>query len=778
MTFIPCITLPTCITSHSATLTNHIMVRLPKNKIQCKFHSGNLLGDITDHLANFTLIDLNIKHQNYQPYIRLFTPNKMAKLNQNIDNKLHTNNVNLIYEDFFKDYKILLDKYFPFVRLSRKKAKEKPWITDGIKASIKIRDKLFEEYHKNKSKENEDKWKLHRNKLLDIIRKSETAFYKEQITSQNNSCNQMWKLFGKILKNKHNTTQVTKLKFQDKTLTKPNDISEAFNNYFTNIGKKLANKFEEQNPNNLSHNKYLNDPITNKIQLSSISPGEIIDIINNLEAKKSSGHDNIPVNFLKLTGESVSKSLAKIFNLSITTGVYPSLLKIAKVTPIFKKGNHLLPNNYRPISVLGHINKIYEKLLFSRLSTHFNQNNLLYKYQYGFREGHSTTHALVELTDSLKNSIDNGNYACGIFIDLSKAFDTVNHDILIDKLKNYGISDNAIELMKSYLEDRLQYVEINKTKSSLDKVTCGVPQGSVLGPLLFLIYINDLPNCCLTRKVRIFADDTVIFFECDDPNQLSVIIEDILRHINDWFVANKLTMNIEKYNSCIFRSLKNKNKPIPESVPFNNYTMNRVPHIKYLGVFLDEHLSFTYHVNEVCKSLRKYFSIFYNIRRYLNKEHIKAIYYSMIYSKIQYGLLTFGLTTAKNIKKIQTLQNKLLKVLTNQKYRTPTNDLHNSLDILKVKDILTQGILCFVHKYVNKKLPNVFDNYFKKFNEIHNLNTRNKDKFIAPKHRTVLGSKTIKHMGAVKWNILNQKIKEIRNVKGFRIFLKKYYIPY
>ena len=126
--------------------------------------------------------------------------------------------------------------------------------------------------------------------------------------------------------------------------------------------------------------------------------------------------------------------------------------------------------------------------------------------------------------------------------------------------------------------------------------------------------------------------------------------------------------------------------------------MNRVSHIKYLGVFLDEHLSFTYHVNEVCKSLRNYFSVFYNIRRYLNKEHIKAIYYSMIYSKIQYGLLTFGLTTAKNIKKIQTLQNRLLKVLKNQKYRTPTNDLHNSLDILKVKDILNQGILCFVHK--------------------------------------------------------------------------------
>ena len=238
-------------------------------------------------------------------------------------------------------------------------------------------------------------------------------------------------------------------------------------------------------------------------------------------------------------------------------GVYPSLLKISKVTPIFKKGSHLLPDNYRPISVLGHINKIYETLLYSRLSTHFNNNNLLYKYQYGFREGHSTTQALVELTDSLKNTIDNGNYACGIFIDLTKAFDTVNHNILIDKLKKYGVSGNAINLLKSYLDDRMQYVEINKTKSSLSKISCGVPQGSVLGPLLFLIYINDLPNCCLLRKVRIFADDTVIFFECQNQNQLSETIEDILKNLNDWFVANKLTMNVEKSNFCIFISQKN-----------------------------------------------------------------------------------------------------------------------------------------------------------------------------------------------------------------------------
>ena len=165
--------------------------------------------------------------------------------------------------------------------------------------------------------------------------------------------------------------------------------------------------------------------------------------------------------------------------MSFKTGTYPSQLKIARVTPIYKKGDHQLPCNYRPISILTHINKIFEKILFSRLSSHLNKHNLLYDYQYGFREGHSTTQALTELTDSLKESVDKGKYSCGIFIDLTKAFDTVNHSILIDKLKKYGVSGIANNLLNSYLDNRTQYVEVNNERSSTKTITCGVPQGSL-----------------------------------------------------------------------------------------------------------------------------------------------------------------------------------------------------------------------------------------------------------------------------------------------------------
>ena len=205
-------------------------------------------------------------------------------------------------------------------------------------------------------------------------------------------------------------------------------------------------------------------------------------------------------------------ALEKVLNLSLSAGVYPSNLKVAKVIPIFKKGDSKSMNNYRPISILSTLNKIYERILYNRLINYIEKFNLFYKYQFGFRTNHSTEHALIEIVDQIRLSIDQKQLTCGIFIDLSKAFDTVNHKILLNKLDHYGIRGNALKLFTSYLSERKQYTVIEKNRSHTSKISCGVPQGSVLGPLLFLLFINDLPNCCPSGKIRIFADDTTVFF--------------------------------------------------------------------------------------------------------------------------------------------------------------------------------------------------------------------------------------------------------------------------
>ena len=267
------------------------------------------------------------------------------------------------------------------------------------------------------------------------------------------------------------------------------------------------------------------------------------------------------------------------------------MLKIAKVLPIFKKGSKSLVSNYRPISVLSCINKIFEKLLAKRIYSFLEKQNVLYEFQYGFRTGHSTTHALIEITDRIKLAINNNELMCGIFLDLSKAFDTVNHKILLSKLEYYGFRGPVHNLLKSYLTNRKQYVKIGNHKSELRQINCGVPQGSVLGPLLFILYINDLHKACNIGNLRIFADDTTVFFKCININDITSKGTQVMTHLNEWFKDNKLTLNSEKSNFIIFRSRQNKLTNLPDQINFENACIIRSDSAKYLGVILDEHLT-------------------------------------------------------------------------------------------------------------------------------------------------------------------------------------------
>ena len=464
--------------------------------------------------------------------------------------------------------------------------------------------------------------------------------------------------------------------------------------------------------------------------------------------------------------------------MSINTGEYPDFLKIAKVLPIYKKGEHSDMNNYRPISILSHLNKIFETIISKQIKDFLKKHNILYKYQYGFRENHSTDHALINIVDSIKISIDDGKLAGGIFVDLTKAFDTVNHSILLEKLKNIGIRGIPHNLMKSYLTNRTQYVQIGSTKSSCLPITCGVPQGSVLGPLLFILYINDLANCCILGKISIFADDTAIYFECSNKDELTRIGSIIMSDLDKWFNANLLTLNTDKSFFCIFRK-RTKIRNIPDKINFNNKSISRTTSIKYLGITIDEFLNWNNHISSLCKSLKSFFSVFYNIRDYLFLENCKTIYYTMVYSKIRYGISVYGFTKNENMNKLQVLQNKLLKVLTGKEMRYPTSILHNELHVLQVKDVLKQEITSFVNKYLNNQLPTIFEGYYKKFSEIHDHNTRGSTNTLKiPKHKTELGRKTVKIYGCTAWNELSNETKSIVNQKSFRKAIKEDILPY
>ena len=273
------------------------------------------------------------------------------------------------------------------------------------------------------------------------------------------------------------------------------------------------------------------------------------------------------------------------------------------MTPIFKSGNKELLTNYRPISVLPCFSKILERIMYNRLYDHFNQNNLLFEKKFGFRSSHSTEHAVVELFDELINSFDNKNFTLGVFIDLSKAFDTVNHEILLKKLQSYGIIGNHLNWFKSYLRERKQFIANAQSKTELKIIQCGVPQGSILGPLLFLIYINDLFKSSPVLKFIMFADDTNLFFSHKDVNSLYETVNIELEKVNIWFKANKLSLNVSKTNYILFHQ-KRKEDYLPLRLPsltINNCEINRVTKTKFLGLIVDEHLTWNEHIKVVEK---------------------------------------------------------------------------------------------------------------------------------------------------------------------------------
>ena len=328
------------------------------------------------------------------------------------------------------------------------------------------------------------------------------------------------------------------------------EIANQFNNYFTDIGQQLANTIDSENKYPFQH--YLRTPCGTNLQFSNINSTDVLHIINELKPKNSAGHDLISCKLLKEIRFIISEPLAMVINQTLLTGIFPNKLKIAKVIPLFKKGDKSIIENYRPISILPSISKVFEKIIFNQLYDHFQKHNLFFNGQYGFRRNHSTELATLDLIEKIQYQLDTHKNPFAIFLDLSKAFDTIDHDILLTKLYYYGIRNQVLCLFKNYLSSRSQYISMGEIKSSLRNINTGVPQGSILGPLLFLIYINDIHTVSNKFDYILYADDTTLVSNTSTfkshNNQLT-ISENIsieLLKISDWIAVNKLSLNAKK----------------------------------------------------------------------------------------------------------------------------------------------------------------------------------------------------------------------------------------
>ena len=363
---------------------------------------------------------------------------------------------------------------------------------------------------------------------------------------------QTWKAINELIgsckkKTKRNPINFIRSNPNEAPTSDSKEISNIFNRYFATVGCKLAPKIP-QTINTFSD--YLDPPLNRTFVFDPIIPEDINLEISNLQDNKAHGLYSSPVKLLKLANEVISVPLATIFNQSICSGIFSSKLKRAKIIPIFKDEDNSLPENYRPISLLSIYNRIFEKLVYSRLTKFVKDCNIFYDQQYGFRSKHSTQHAILDIVNAILQNMDNDKFSCGVFIDLKKAFDTINHEILLAKLENYGVRGVINYWFRSYLTDRKQNTEVNNVVSEAETTLCGVPQGSVLGPLLFLLYINDIYKSSSLFSFYLFADDTSIILANNNLKELESLVNRELGNVNEWLKANKLSLNIKKIKLC------------------------------------------------------------------------------------------------------------------------------------------------------------------------------------------------------------------------------------
>jgi hypothetical protein len=806
--FTPCINSPTRETQISSTCIDHIFFRSSNTVTNIPIKSCILKSTVTDHYTTMFsrdsayLTNILDDHCDNIPRTKINYESLVCKVKtETWDETLRETDASSALELFMKTLNkhILKSTETTNVRVNSRYKKIKPWITAGLIKSIRNRDKMHLKLQKLKRKPNTfnleivdltNKYKLYRNYLNKLITKTKNDYYAHKIRLHESNPKKMWNVINEITdrntaskKNKGISQLIIDGELHT-TADNPIKTADTLVDYFTNVGPELANKINniDTNAGTTSNTDTYNSIPRNphSIYLTPVSDHEIKRHISSLRINSASGHDELAASTIKAVKEYIARPLSHIFNLCIEQGVFPQALKTAIIIPVYKGNDKTKPENYRPISVLSHIAKLLEKCIKTRLMSFLNHFNILSPNQFGFRSKLSTDDAIYHITSHIYASLDQNEKVLTVFLDLAKAFDTVHHEILLHKLEVIGVRGVALQLFRDYLENRDQAVQLGNILSSRKILTYGVPQGTVLGPILFIIYINDLCAININGKVFTYADDTALVFKGNNWKEVYTQANRSLQTVYNWLNSNKLTLNKSKTIYLPFTITSKTQPPHYEVLKLHDnicqidklckcIEIQRSNSVKYLGITIDSNLRWTEHISKCVSRARKLLYVFYRLRNIMSKPLLFRVYSALVQPILQYGIVGWGGIRKSHLYPLVSVQKCILKVMMHKQKRYSSDALFSESPVLNISDIFIKRAILHTHHYSHKYKANQgFPAQITRSNNIHSYIFN----VVVPKKNKHIGQKHVDYLGPLLYNNLPLQIRSCNTVNTFKKCLK------